>query len=315
MMRDAESPRGSNPRSTSIIWTTLRIIRPQPTSSTSEPATSNAISALRRRRIERPSVATRASCRSAFVRPRPHAVSGARESATATSRLTTPTIARTVVSRVMPDAEGAGRPSCDSISGASVPSRKAVSATPSASAAPQMSDVSASSIRDDMPPGRAERQAHRHFPLPLHRPQQHQHGDVGADDDEHQSRRGRDAEQHRPQRPEPALAGRLQLDAAPVAGNRRRRGSPRRLGEPLFRGRRRNPLAQPHHVGPDRRGMRHHQIDRRAGVPAVVEVRARERRRCESSRRFLDGTPIRCAAIARSLPDSRQTDRARAHDR
>ena len=147
MMRDAESPRGSNPRSTSIIWTTLRIISPQPTSSTSEPASSNAISALRTRRMERPSVATRASCRSAFVRPRPHAVSGARESATAASRQTTPTIASTVVSSVMPDAAGAGRPSCVSTSGASVPSRNAVSATPSASAAPQMSDVSASSIR------------------------------------------------------------------------------------------------------------------------------------------------------------------------
>ena len=82
MIRDAVQAGGVEPevRVTSSL-TTLRTMSPQPTSNTREPAISNAINPLRRRRIGRPSVATRASCCKAFVTPRPQDVNGTSDSA------------------------------------------------------------------------------------------------------------------------------------------------------------------------------------------------------------------------------------------
>ena len=135
----------------------------------------------------------------------------------------------------------------------------------------QMIPVSVRSIRDDVTPSGAEREPDRHFLLTLHRAQQHQHGDVGADDHEHEADRDRDPEQDRTQAAEPAIARRLQPHAGPVVRNRRRRRAPRGFGEPALRRGRRNSLAQAHHVGADRRRMRNQQVDARA-VAAEVEA-------------------------------------------
>ena len=251
MMRDAESPRGSNPRSTSIIWTTLRIISPAADEQHE-----------RAGNLERDQRAAHA----------PHGAPFGRHPCILPQRIRQASAPR----RQRRQRERHGREQADDSDHREhrrverdarrrrrrtaqlrfdERRERAEQERGERHAERERRTTEERGFReqhpDDVPPGRAERQAHRHFPLPLHRPQQHQHGDVGADDDEHQSGCGRDAEQYRPQRAKPPLACRLELYAAPVGGNRRRGGYPRRVREPLFGG---GSAESPRAAGPCRSG-------------------------------------------------------------